>query len=158
MTPAVRSGQRRALSRRTQRPRHTQILPLIAGVFVELALLAWYVARAQMGHWLTHLLVGALVALLAMTFLTRRRKKLRVQSPAVWVVTAHVLASIPDLLVQAGVTPRRWMDLFLGNVSSHYAPAGNITWLVLVTAGMYVYARTAWAASSEPVGRRRHHS
>jgi len=93
------------------------------------------------------------LALLVMTFWTRRRHR-RVRHPAVGVVAGHLFATVPDLLVAGGVRQGRWMDVFLGNVSAHYAPVGNVTWLVLAVAAAVTYVRTALPATADEAGVR----
>ncbi|CAN5484631.1 hypothetical protein BH20ACT2_BH20ACT2_03960 [soil metagenome] len=45
-------------------------------------------------------------------------------------------------LFQAGVAHYRWMDLFLGHISTHFVPGRNLTWftIALTSLAIYVYA------------------
>lgn len=127
----------------------------------EMLLLAWYDDRGERSHWLTHLLVGAVVGLLALTFWVRARGRAprsRAGVPAVVVVVAaaQLLGSTPDLLEGFGLRQGRWMDVFLGSVSAHYTPAGNLTWAALAIAAAVAYASALRAVRppSAPRGRR----
>ena len=124
-------------------------------------MLAWYDDRGERSHWLTHLLVGAVVALLALTFWVRARRRARrppagVPAVVVVVAAAQLLGSTPDLLEGIGLRQGRWMDVFLGSVSAHYAPAGNLTWAALTVAAAVTYATALRAVlpPSAPRGRR----
>jgi uncharacterized membrane protein YeaQ/YmgE (transglycosylase-associated protein family) len=124
----------------------------------EVLLLSWYDDRGERSHWLTHLLVGAVVGMLALSFWVRARGRApapMVGVPAVVVVVAaaQLLGSIPDLLEAAGWGQGRWMDVFLGSVSAHYAPAGNLTWAALTVAATVTYA-TALRAVRPPAALR----
>lgn len=112
-----------------------------AVIVVEVLLLGWFGDRKDVGHWVTHLLVGAAVALLVLSFWVKHAPR-SAPHPVLAVVAAHLLGALPDLLVEAGVREGRWMDVFLGSVSAHYAPAGNLTWAALAVAAGVTYARS----------------
>ena len=126
----------------------------------EALLLAWYDDRGEAAHWLTHLLVGAVVGLLGLSFWVQTRgraPRARAGAPAVVLVVAaaQLLGTTPDLLEGWGMRQGRWMDVFLGSVSAHYAPAGNLTWAVLSFAALLAYATTLRAVRPPPAPRGR---
>jgi hypothetical protein len=45
----------------------------------------------------------------------------------------------PDILFTAGVAHERWMDVFLGHISTHFVPGRNLTWFVVFLAALGVY-------------------
>lgn len=51
----------------------------------------------------------------------------------------HLVAMAPDLAFRAGVPHYRWMDVFLGHISSHYVPGGDRTWLALACVAVLAY-------------------
>lgn len=110
----------------------------VMAVLVEIGLYLSYRGHDARFHWFTHFFVGASTALLvmvAMTFRTRRP----VPFPLVWPLIAHVFAMIPDLLFAGGIVHERWMDVFLGHVSSHYIPGRNVTWYTVFVAALAGY-------------------
>lgn len=133
---------------------------LPAFAVTEVLLLTWYDDRGQRSHWLTHLLVGAVVGLLGLTFWVRVRGR----SPGSWagvpvaavvVAAAQLVGTAPDLLDGVGVRQGRWMDVFLGSVSAHYAPLGNFTWAVLGVGSVLAYVSTLRAVRPPPGPRGR---
>ncbi len=72
--------------------------------------------------------------------------------PLVWPVLGHLFAMFPDFLFTAGTAHYRWMDVFLGHISTHFVPGRNLTWaaVFLVALGIYltVLARVAGPATS----------
>ena len=100
-----------------------------------------------MGHWLTHLLVATTVAALAVTWWLMGHPG---SAPPLLVAVAvgHLVGAVPDMLEAVGARQARWMDVFLGSVSAHYAPAGNVTWAVLALLAVVTYART-WPGGRE---------
>lgn len=141
--PSTATDGRSGGSHGTVAARSVWALPALAAG--EALLLVWYDDRGEPSHWLTHLLVGAVVGLLALTFWVRARGRAPhppAGAPAVVVVVVAVqlLGTTPDLLEGAGMRQGRWMDVFLGSVSAHYAPAGNLTWAVLTVAAALTYA------------------
>lgn len=51
-----------------------------------------------------------------------------VRVPLLWLLAAHTSTMFPDFLFHAGVAHYRWMDLFLGHISTHFVPGRNVTW------------------------------
>ena len=117
-----------------------------AAVAVEAALYWSYRGHDAQFHWFTHLFVGASVALVAMAALTLRTGR-PVPYPLAWPVLGHLFAMAPDLAFNAGVAHQRWMDVFVGHISTHFVPGRNLTWyaVLLVSLGVYLVAvdRTA---------------
>ena len=99
----------------------------LAAVVIEVALYLSYQGHDASFHWFTHFLIGAAVALLGMTVMVLRAGR-PVPMPLVWPVLAHVYAMVPDLLFTGGAAHERWMDVFLGHLSSHFVPGANLTW------------------------------
>ena len=107
-------------------------------VAAEVALYASYRGHDARFHWFTHFFVGSSVALMAMAavaVLTRRPVRL----PLVWPLLAHLVAMFPDFLFVAGHAHRRWMDAFLGHLSTHFVPGRNLTWYVVFMASLGLY-------------------
>jgi pimeloyl-ACP methyl ester carboxylesterase len=120
-----------------------QLLVLIAA---EVVLFATYGAHDARFHWATHFLVALtisallLLAGLLLTGAPRPRFVLLV------VLGFHLFAMAPDVLFRVGVPHYRWMDLFLGHITVHYLPGGDVSWLLIAltaTAG-YIAALTLW--------------
>jgi hypothetical protein len=109
-----------------------------AAVVVEAGLYLSYRGHDARFHWFTHFFVGASVALGAMTALTARTGR-PVPYPLVWPLLAHLVAMAPDLLFVAGVAHRRWMDVFLGHISTHFVPGRNLTWYALFVVSLAAY-------------------
>jgi len=89
-------------------------------------------------HWFTHFFVGGSVALLVMAGVTLRTRR-PVPLPLLWILLAHAFAMIPDFLFVGGRVHERWMDLFLGHLSSHYVPGRNLTWYVVFLGCLATY-------------------
>lgn len=135
-------------------------LALFALAVGEASLLAWYDDRGEASQWLTHLLVGAVVGLLGLSYWLQARglaprPKAGVPAVVVVVAAAQLLGTTPDLLERRGMRQGRWMDVFLGSVSAHYAPAGNLTWGALSVAALAAYATTLRAVRLTPAPRGR---
>ncbi len=113
----------------------------VAAIAIEVGLYLSYRGHDARFHWFTHFFVGSSAALLAMAARTLRTRR-PVAYPFVWLGAAHVFAMTPDLLFAAGTVHERWMDLFLGHVSSHYVPGRNLTWyaVFLMFLGGYLFA------------------
>ena len=60
----------------------------------------------------------------------------------------------PDFLFTAGMAHERWIDVFLGHISTHFVPGRNLTWFVvfLLALGAYlvVLARSRTADRARP--------
>jgi pimeloyl-ACP methyl ester carboxylesterase len=61
----------------------------------------------------------------------------------------HLVAMFPDLLLRLGIPHDGWMDVFLAHISSHYAPGGTYTWLLVAAAlsALYAIFLSAWLAA-----------
>ena len=118
----------------------------VAAVVVEVGLYLSYRGHDARFHWFTDFFVGASVALVAMALVTARTRR-RVPYPLVWPLLAHLFAMAPDLIFVGGIAHRRWMDLFLGHISTHFVPERNLTWyaVFLASLGVYVLALGRWA-------------
>ncbi len=57
----------------------------------------------------------------------------------VWVLLGHMYAMFPDLLFRAGTAHFRWMNVFLGHLSSHFVWGRNATWYVVFLACLGLY-------------------
>ncbi|MDP9388308.1 MAG: hypothetical protein M3Q48_10470 [Actinomycetota bacterium] len=129
----------------------------VVAVLAEIGLYASYRGHDARFHWFTHCFVGASVALAVMAVVAARTRR-PVPLPLVWILLAHVVAMFPDFLFTAGIAHERWMDVFLGHISTHFVPGRNLTWFVvfLVALGAYlaVLARVGGArpAATPPPG------
>jgi hypothetical protein len=45
----------------------------------------------------------------------------------------------PDFLFTAGMAHERWIDVFLGHISTHFVPGRNLTWFAVFLAALAVY-------------------
>lgn len=123
-------------------------------VAVEVVLNRTYTGHDAAFHWSTHFLV----AVVATTFWHAAHLRLRgrpAPGQVLTVVGFHLVATAPDLAFRAGVPHERWMDVFLGHVSSHYLPGGDRTWLVLACLAVLAYTwqlrswlTTTWLSTS----------
>jgi hypothetical protein len=107
-------------------------------VLVEVGLYASYEHHDARFHWFTHFFVGASASLVVMAAVALRTRR-RVPLPLVWPVCGHLFAMTPDFLFTAGIAHRRWMDLFLGHISTHFVPGRNLTWYVVFAATLGLY-------------------
>lgn len=107
-------------------------------VAVEVGLFAAYRSHDARFHWFTHFFVGTSVALVVMAAVARRTR-CPVRYPLLWPVVAHVVAMVPDFLFAAGMAHERWMDLFLGHISTHFVPGRNITWYLVFLVALATY-------------------
>ena len=113
------------------------VLTLFA-VLAEIGLYHSYRGHDARFHWFTHFFVGATVVLLIGALYTWRTGR-PVRLPLVWILGAHAFAMFPDFLFQAGVAHYRWMDLFLGHISTHFVPGRNLTWFLVTAFALGVY-------------------
>lgn len=113
----------------------------VLAVAVEMLLYFFYFAHEARFHWFTHFFVGASVALLLMSVVAHRTRR-PVPLPLLWPLLGHIVAMFPDFLFEAGIAHRRWMDVFLGHLSTHFIPGRNWTWYVvfLVSLGLFLHA------------------
>jgi hypothetical protein len=107
-------------------------------VIVEVALYGSYRHHDARFHWFTHFFVGASAALLLMAFVAHHTRR-PVALPLVWPVLGHLFAMTPDFLFELGVAHRRWMDVFLGHISTHFVPGRNLTWYIVFAASLGLY-------------------
>ncbi len=107
-------------------------------VLGEIGLYASYRGHDARFHWFTHFFVGASVALVAMAVVAARTRR-PVPLALVWIFLAHVVAMFPDFLFSAGIAHQRWMDLFLGHISTHFVPGRNLTWYLVFLACLAAY-------------------
>ena len=113
---------------------------LPAGV-AEMVLYSSYRGHDARFHWFTHFFVGAAAALFVMAVVALRTRR-PVPAPLLWPVLGHMVAALPDVLFVAGVAHERWMDVFLGHLSTHYMPGRNWTWYGIFLATLAAYLLT----------------
>ncbi len=113
----------------------------VIAVLVEVGLYASYRGHDARFHWFTHFFVGAAAALVAMTLVAARTRR-PVPLPLVWLLVAHLAAMFPDFLFAAGVAHYRWMEVFLGHISTHFVPGRNLTWYAVFLASLGAYLVT----------------
>ncbi len=113
----------------------------VAVVVVEVLLYLSYRGHDARFHWLTHVLVGASFALALMTLNSWRTRR-PTRFPLVWPLLAHLYAMMPDFLFGLGVPHYRWMEVFLGHISSHFIPGQNFTWLAVFAVALAGYLLT----------------
>lgn len=93
-------------------------------------------------HWFTHFFVGASVALIVMSIITWRVRRV-IRLPLLWIFLAHVFAILPDLLFSILKIAHNlsWSDLFLLHIHSHFIPGRNITWYLIfvLSLGLYLW-------------------
>jgi len=121
----------------------------IATIAAEAALYGVYAARDARFHWFTHLFVGASTALLVMSALAAHRRR-PIPLPLLWTVLAHLYAMTPDFLFADHVSHQRWMDVFLGHISSHLIPGRNLTWYSIFLLALGCYLIVVGRMSSQP--------
>ncbi len=124
------------------RTRRTQALArcLWCGLAVglEVYLYAAYRGHEARFHWFTHFFVGASLALLIMAAVAAHTRR-PVRYPLLWPIVGHLVAMVPDFLFTAGYAHERWMDIFLGHLSTHFVPGRNVTWFVVFLASLGLY-------------------
>lgn len=109
---------------------------LAAGV--EVLIYVFYFAHEARFHWFTHFFVGGSFALLLMTAIAWRTRH-PVPYPLAWPVVGHIVAMFPDFLFEAGIAHRRWMDVFLGHLSTPFIPGRNWTWYGIFLGSLALY-------------------
>ncbi len=67
------------------------------------------------------------------------RRQRPVRYPLVWPLLGHLFAMAPDLLFTAGAAHQRWMDVFLGHISTHSVWGRNLTWCAVFLAAFAGY-------------------
>ncbi len=110
----------------------------LLAVAVEVYLYVAYRAHEARFHWFTHFFVGASVALLLMAGVASRTRR-PVPLPLIWPIVGHLAAMFPDFLFTAGIAHQRWMDIFLGHLSTYFIPGRNVTWYVIFLACLAAY-------------------
>ena len=109
-----------------------------AGLVVEVLLYLSYRHHEARFHYFTHLYMGAAAALVVMTAVPARLGR-PVPVPLAWPVLGHLVAMLPDPLFALGRAHERWMDAFLGHLSSHFVPGRNLTWYLVFLAALGAY-------------------
>lgn len=107
-------------------------------ILLEIGLYLSYRGHDARFHWFTHLFVGAAATLLIMAAVSARTGR-PVPYPLVWPLIGHLFAMTPDLLFAGGLVHSRWMDVFLGHVSSHFVPGRNLTWYAVFLSALAGY-------------------
>ena len=110
----------------------------LAAVIAEVGLYHSYRSHDARFHWFTHFFVGASMVFAVGAVYTWRTQR-PVRLPLLWVLAAHTFAMFPDFLFRAGVAHYRWMDLFLGHISTHFVPGRNLTWFVVAASALACY-------------------
>lgn len=133
------------------RPLRPRTLAAQLGVLVaiEALLFASYRHHEAGFHWSTHFLVG-LTAASAVLLGWLVVKGAPAPGQLLWVLGMHLVAMFPDLLFTPGHQPHdEWMDLFLGHISAHYIPGGDVTWLAaaIAASGAYCWTLSRWLAA-----------
>lgn len=119
----------------------SEMVGAAAAIGAELFLYLNYFAHEGRFHWFTHFYVGGAVALLVMTVIARRTGR-PVPYPLLWPILGHTVAMFPDFLFEAGIAHRRWMDVFLGHLSTHFIPGRNWTWYAIFLGALAIYLWT----------------
>ncbi len=110
----------------------------VGATVVELALYASYQGEDGRFHWFTHFFAGTAFVLVAMALVAKATGR-PVRLPFVWLLLGHLVAMAPDFAFVEGVAHGRWMDVFLGHVSSHYILGRNWTWYGIFLAALGAY-------------------
>lgn len=136
-------------------------LQLIVLIAAEAGLYATYSAHDARFHWATHFLVAMTVSALFLltgllvTGVPRPRFLLLV------VLGVHLFAMAPDIFFRAGAPHQLWMDVFLGHITVHSLPGGDLSWLLIALGATVAYvsalalwlrARAAEAGAGMPPG------
>ncbi len=114
------------------------VLGCTVAVLLEAGLYKSYAGHDARFHWFTHFFVGASAALVVMAAVAWCRRR-PVRLPLVWVIVGHLVAMFPDFLFTAGIAHRRWMDVFLGHISTHFVIGRNLTWYLVFAAALGAY-------------------
>ena len=110
-------------------------------VLAEIGLYLSYRGHDARFHWFTHFFVGSSAALVVMTAVTLRQRR-AAPLPLVWLLLGHLVAAFPDVLFLFGIAHQRWMDIFLGHVSTHFMPGRNTTWYAAFLVALAAYLIT----------------
>lgn len=126
---------------------------LLAAGF-EIYIYIAYRAHDARFHWFTHFFVGASTALLLMTLVVWKRRR-PMRFPLLWIILGHLVAMFPDFLFTAGIAHQRWMDIFLGHISSHFIPGRNWTWYAVFLLSLAIYLTALDHCVPDPAATRR---
>ncbi len=107
-------------------------------VAVEVGLYLSYQQHEARFHWFTHFFVGTSAALVVMSAVAWHQHR-AIAYPLMWPIAGHIVAMFPDLLFTSGTAHYRWMDLFLGHISTHFVPGRNLTWYLVFLAALGLY-------------------
>ena len=111
----------------------------VLAVVVEIGLYLSYRGHDARFHWFTHFFVGSALALIIMSAVALRTRR-PVPLPLVWPLLGHLYAMFPDFLFTGGqIAHERWMDIFLGHISTHFVPGRNLTWYLVFLAAVALY-------------------
>ena len=110
---------------------------LLAVAFEVYLYMAYRTHEARF-HWFTHFFAGSALALLVMAAVAYRTRRPAL-FPLIWPILGHLYAMFPDFLFTAGIAHQRWMDLFLGHISTHFVPGRNLTWYGVFLLALAVY-------------------
>lgn len=130
------------------RPTLRVCLWCLVAVLGEAALYLSYRGHDARFHWFTHFFVGASAALAVMALVAARTRR-PVRLPLVWPVLAHVFAMFPDFLFTWGIAHERWMDVFLGHISTHFVPGRNLTWFLVFLLALGTYLMVVSRAGAQ---------
>ena len=112
-----------------------------AALLAEIGLYASYRGHDARFHWFTHFFLGATAAFVVMTTVALRHRR-AARLPLAWVLLGHLVAAFPDVLFLFGIAHKRWMDVFLGHVSTHFMPGRNTTWYAAFLLALAAYLIT----------------
>jgi len=139
----------------TSRRRLTGYGWFLGAAVAELGLYASYQGEDGRFHWFTHFFAGTAFALVVMALVARAIGR-PVRLPFVWLLLGHLVAMAPDFAFVEGIAHGRWMDVFLGHVSSHYILGRNWTWYGIFLVSLGVYLAAVDSLRPGPTGDRRH--
>lgn len=134
---------------------HVLALWSALAVVAEIGLYSSYRGHDARFHWFLHFFVGASAGLLAMAAVAWRTRR-PVPLPFVWPVLAHVVAMSPDIAFSAGYAHRRWMNVVLGHISTHYVPGRDLTWYVVFAGSLGLYLAVVSRLSEPPTSAVAH--
>jgi hypothetical protein len=132
----------------------TWLVATLGVVAAEALLYLGYPAHLARFHWFAHFFVGASVALSVLTVWTLEQRR-RPPLPILWVAVGHLVAMFPDVLFALGIAHHRWMDGFLGHLTSVRVPGGLTTWYCVFLLLLAVYLAADVRVQAATIGRRR---
>jgi hypothetical protein len=116
----------------------TLAVQAVALVVTQVVIYRTYTGHDAAFHWSTHFLVAVIATALWHTLHLRWRGR-PARAQVLTLIGFHLIAMAPDLAFRAGVAHQRWMDVFLGHISSHYIPGGDRTLLLLAVLAVLAY-------------------